>query len=268
MKIIYIAICLSTLFLTFGCVTKKKYKKQITLYNNLKRNYTSLEQQSEALKKALDLKKLDLKRLRKELADLNSRMSGVNAKLVGETGRRSDLESKLKRTALELSALQKAKMEADRIAKTQRNLMDQFRKMIKAGNLEIINRNGRLIIKLKAAVLFSSGKVKLKKEGQKALKDIATVLAKIEGRHFQIAGHTDNDKVSSRKYKDNWLLSSYRAVNVLRFLQNNGVGGQKLSAAGYGAFQPLKDNTSLENKRFNRRIEIQIIPEIPSFLNQ
>jgi len=36
-----------------------------------------------------------------------------------------------------------------------------------------------------------------------------------------------------------------------------------LSAAGYSEFQPVKPNDSEESKKFNRRIEITIMPEIP-----
>jgi len=252
----------------FGCVSKSTYQTQVKKYQQLQRNYTSLEQQQESLKKSLELKKLDLKRVKQELADLMSRMAKIQERLRGAKGKAWELESRLKDTTKELTELQKAKLEAERIARTHKALMDQFKRMIQAGDLEIINRDGRLIIKLKAAILFPSGGTKLKAAGKVALADVAKVLAKIKGRHFQIAGHTDSDKVSSRKYRDNWLLSAYRAVEVVRFMQSKGVDPKSMSAAGYAEFQPLKSNDSEDHKRFNRRIEIQIIPEIPSFLKK
>ena len=138
--------------------------------------------------------------------------------------------------------------------------------MIRAGNLEVINRNGRLILKLKAAILFDPGRAKVKREGIRALRDIAEVLKRIPNKHFQVAGHTDNDPVRHSRFRDNWELSVMRAVNVVRVLQQAGVPGKMLSAAGYAEFQPVRPNDTPENKKFNRRIEIQIIPDIPTFL--
>jgi chemotaxis protein MotB len=43
---------------------------------------------------------------------------------------------------------------------------------------------------------------------------------------------------------------------VVKHLQDRAVDPTKLSAAGYGSYQPIAPNDSPENKSLNRRIEI------------
>ena len=59
----------------------------------------------------------------------------------------------------------------------------------------------------------------------------------------------------------NWSLSSARAVNVVRFLENEvGISPEKLAAAGYGEHQPIADNRTAAGRARNRRIEIVLVP--------
>ncbi|MBU1219940.1 OmpA family protein [Myxococcota bacterium] len=267
MRLKAILLSISFVFIIPSCVMKSTYTKQVEKYKQLKMNFDSLEQQKESLKKQHELKLAEWKKLKKQYDDLSTAVTEMKAKLKGAKGLAGELETKLKASQEELVELRKAREEAEERANTLKKLQDQFRQMIRAGNLDIENRNGRLIIKLKANVLFGAGEVDVMRAGKKALEDVAKVLAKIKGRHFQVAGHTDNDPMlKGSKYKDNWLLSATRAVSVLRILENAGVPGKMLSAAGYSEHQPLRSNATKENKAFNRRIEIQIIPEIPSFL--
>jgi chemotaxis protein MotB len=96
--------------------------------------------------------------------------------------------------------------------RTLKQLEERFRKLIDAGNLEVVNFNGRLIIKLKANILFDPGRVKVRDEGVAALRDVAAVLSQFSNRHFQVAGHTDDDPVKRSGFTDNWELSAMRAV--------------------------------------------------------
>ena len=47
---------------------------------------------------------------------------------------------------------------------------------------------------------------------------------------------------------------------VVRALQDAGVDPTKLSAAGYGPYQPIADNDTPEHRSLNRRIEIVLAP--------
>ena len=95
-----------------------------------------------------------------------------------------------------------------------------------------------------------------------ALAELAGILRTIKDRDFQIAGHTDNVPIRTRQFPSNWELSTARAVSVVKFLQESGVGPTHLSASGYAEFQPAANNETKEGKAANRRIEIVLMPNL------
>jgi chemotaxis protein MotB len=145
---------------------------------------------------------------------------------------------------------------------TFRNMVEKFRKMIESGKLRVRIQRGRMVVELSENILFDSGKADLKKEGQAALTEVAGVLASIQDRDFQIAGHTDNVPIKSAKFPSNWELSTARGVTVARFLAAAGVPPARLSAAGYADSQPIASNDTPEGRAQNRRIEIVLMPNL------
>jgi chemotaxis protein MotB len=92
---------------------------------------------------------------------------------------------------------------------------------------------------------------------------VATVLKDIKDRKYQIAGHTDNVPIKSKRFKDNWELSAARALEVVHFLiDQGGMDSKSLSAAGYADQLPVSPNDNTENKQKNRRIEIVLQPNL------
>jgi chemotaxis protein MotB len=83
-----------------------------------------------------------------------------------------------------------------------------------------------------------------------------------------VAGHTDDNPIKSAKFPSNWELSAARSVAVVKFLQDEGVPPGNLSAAGFAAFQPVYSNKFKGGRQGNRRIEITLLPAIPSQLVQ
>ena len=63
----------------------------------------------------------------------------------------------------------------------------------------------------------------------------------------------------------NWELSTARGLSVLRWLEEQGISPQRLSVAGYAEFRPLQPNTTAAGRARNRRVEIVILDEKPSF---
>lgn len=78
-----------------------------------------------------------------------------------------------------------------------------------------------------------------------------------------VEGHTDNVLIRTRQYRDNWQLSTERALSVLKFiLQKEELEPARFSAAGYGEYNPIVSNDSAENRALNRRVDIVVIPRI------
>jgi len=119
-------------------------------------------------------------------------------------------------------------------------------------------------------VLFETGSIQIGKKGKIELKKFAEILLNLDkdipkdsNWILQIEGHTDNLPVrKGQLYKDNWELSTKRALSVLRFFINQGLDPKKLFASGYGSFQPI-DNTNTKIGRMkNRRIEMKITQKL------
>lgn len=118
---------------------------------------------------------------------------------------------------------------------------------------------GTITVTLPNAILFDSGKDTLKSSAKKSLGDIVSVLnEKYSGRLLDIVGHTDTDPIKKSNWKDNWQLSTERALTVLRQLISNGIPENQIRAVGCGSSIPVADNSSASGKAKNRRVELVV----------
>jgi chemotaxis protein MotB len=116
---------------------------------------------------------------------------------------------------------------------------------------------GTITVTLPNAILFDSGKATLKKATSVELNHIRSVLQdKYPGRQIDVVGHTDADPIKKSKWKDNWELSSQRALTVIRYLLKRGIPKDEIRAVGCGASQPIASNSTNSGKAKNRRVEI------------
>ncbi|MBT5263981.1 MAG: peptidoglycan -binding protein [Rhodospirillaceae bacterium] len=114
-------------------------------------------------------------------------------------------------------------------------------------------------------VLFSSGSADIGPEGHVRLADLAAALIDIAERIpskinwiLQIEGHTDSVPIFNERFSNNWDLSSARAISVVEFLITQGIPASRLSATGYGEFQPIDQRSDEIGNRRNRRIELKL----------
>jgi chemotaxis protein MotB len=104
-------------------------------------------------------------------------------------------------------------------------------------------------------VLFASGELSLGKDAYPILDGIIKI-AQRNRLSIEVAGHTDNIPIHTQKFPSNWELSTMRAVNILRYLQLNGIPAARLAAVGFAEHRPTADNDTPEGRQKNRRIEI------------
>ena len=84
------------------------------------------------------------------------------------------------------------------------------------------------------------------------IKDIALTLTHNPTWTLQINGHTD--LIGDQAY--NQKLSAARAKAVAAALIKRGIAGQRLQTAGLGPTQPKGDNSTLQGRALNRRVEL------------
>ncbi len=114
-------------------------------------------------------------------------------------------------------------------------------------------------------LFFDSGSTSLSEEGKRQLTRVAATLKEITLEIpadidwiLQIDGHTDRRPINTSAFPSNWELSSVRAISVLRFLMDQGIPAERLTAAGFAEFQPIDpaDNEAAYSR--NRRIEFKL----------
>ena len=74
----------------------------------------------------------------------------------------------------------------------------------------------------------------------------------------RVEGNTDNVPISGH-YRNNWELSTARAVTVVTVLAADGFDPKRLSAAGYADQRPIATNATVEGRALNRRVEIIVV---------
>jgi len=214
--------------------------------------------------------KADLIRKLDEVAVLNAalqdRLQKAGQNVESLSSEKGSLAAMLEDTRKRLDDLRKSQAAAEARAAQFQELIRRFEKLAEAGKLKVVLREGRMIIELPNDVLFDSAHAELKPEGKATLNEVAKVLRTLPGRSFQIAGHTDNVKISTSKYPSNWELSTARAITVTRLFVDDGVDPKNLSAAGYGEFDPVAPNDNADSKAKNRRIEITLVPNLDEFV--
>ena len=119
----------------------------------------------------------------------------------------------------------------------------------------------RLVFTLGERITFNVGEATLLEAYQPIFIRIAGFIASKPEYQVIVAGHTDNRPIQTKKYPSNLELSAFRAINVAKFLMENGVEPQRVSIQGFSEFRPLVENTTSENRQKNRRVEITLIKE-------
>lgn len=220
------------------------------------------EDKHNAVLKDLENCRSTLAETRNDLDTAKVEREDYRTKLAAIEGDKDLLARRLGASEKELKDLRKARQAAEESSRTFRKLLDRLRAMIDSGKLNVRIRKGRMIVQLSDKILFDPGKTELKADGRAALGELASVLKDIDDRDFLVAGHTDNVPIKTRRFGSNWELSSARAVEVVKFLQEQGVDPKHLSAAGFSEFDPVGDNTADDGRRLNRRIEVVLMPKL------
>ena len=197
-----------------------------------------------------------------KLAAATKKLSALGQDVSRLETERGNLGGELEQAQKRMEELKKAQAQAEARAAQFRKLVTQFKALTDAGKLQVEIRENRMIVRLGDKILFDPGKTDLKPEGKDALAQVTTVLKDLPNRNFQVAGHTDNVPIKSKKFRSNWDLSTARAVEVLNFMVGSGMEAKRVSAAGYADQSPVAPNDTPENMAKNRRIEITLVPNL------
>ncbi len=115
-----------------------------------------------------------------------------------------------------------------------------------------------LELEIKSKVLFDSGDSRLGRSAIPVIGKVATIL-NTSANPVQVEGFTDNNPINTPKFPSNWELSAARAASVVHLLDRYGVKPERMSAIGYGEFQPVASNSTESGRQKNRRVVLVVL---------
>jgi len=195
---------------------------------------------------------------------LSAKADSLSRTIVDLRGRIADLDRENRDLRQRIADLTKAQEEkVEKVSRTYEGLMAKMEAEIRQGQVTISELRGKLTLNMVDAILFDTGKAQIKPEGLAVLDKIVSILRDEREKGIRIEGHTDNVPIAgvlAKTYPTNWELSAARAIGVTRYLQEQGISPDLLSAVAYGEYRPVAGNDTPEERAKNRRIEIILAP--------
>ena len=153
-------------------------------------------------------------------------------------------------------------MEEERMEEVKKEVDKMIEKKGLKNDVDVSIQERGIVISINAKLLFKSGSAILEANSKPTIQEIGDVLLKTPTNRIKVEGHTDSDPMDTLQYPSNWELSTARAINVLKLLVNNmHIDPHKISAVGFGEYQPKVSNTTETNKAINRRVDIVILKD-------
>ncbi len=153
--------------------------------------------------------------------------------------------------------------EIAQVKQTYESLVKELKQEVESGKIKIEQGPGEVKLDIAEELFFETGMADIKPEGKKVLLRIGKDLQKVPGMNIRVEGHTDNVPIGpglKPEYPTNWELAAARAVNVVRFLQENaGTDPRRLSAVSFAQYRPVASNQTEAGKQRNRRVEIVLV---------
>jgi chemotaxis protein MotB len=148
---------------------------------------------------------------------------------------------------------------ADRYNQAKTELKEAFSEEEKTGTVRFTEDGRGLVLSLAEAGFFDPGSAIMRPKALDILDRIAQRVSAAEVP-LRVEGHTDNTPIHTAQFPSNWELSTARATNVLQYLIANAhLDPQRLSAIGYGEYKPVADNSTVEGRAANRRVDLVIL---------
>jgi chemotaxis protein MotB len=191
--------------------------------------------------------------IREQLAQLESALGIANQDI-------ADKDMKIAELGKELNLAL-----ANRVSELERYRSEFFGKLREAlgARTDVQVVGDRFIVP--TDILFESGSAELSGAAQERLASLAETVKEVSSEIpssidwvLRIDGHTDKRPIHTERFPSNWELSTARAVAIVKYLVVQGIPAHRLSANGFGQFQPIDPGNSETAFAKNRRIELQL----------
>lgn len=130
----------------------------------------------------------------------------------------------------------------------------QIEEEIPGAEVERVGEGINVTLDETSGIFFETEGYNLNQKSRDALNSFANILQEYPDTNILVEGHTDS--TGSDAY--NLTLSKNRAQAVSDYLEQQGVASPRIDTRWYGESQPKYDNSTVEGRAKNRRVEIAI----------
>ena len=201
----------------------------------------------------VELLNRQLSALREQLDKVEAALGIANTDIAAKDARIADLGTQLN-IAL-----------ANRVGELERYRSEFFGRLREAlGTRSDVQIVGDRFV-LPTDILFDSASAELTPSAKQGLESLAATVREVSAEIpssidwvLRVDGHTDKRAIHTERFPSNWELSSARAMAIVKYLVVQGIPAHRLSANGFGQFQPIDNGDSPAALARNRRIELQL----------
>jgi chemotaxis protein MotB len=197
-----------------------------------------------------------------QLQSLGSQLNTALARVAASERRQRELEA-AERQRLE-QELERRRASNEDLEKFRSEFFGRLRDVL--GSQEGVQIVGDRFV-FSSEVLFAPGSADLSFEGENEIAKVAGILRNVADDIppeidwvIQVDGHTDNIPLGGAgRYRNNWELSQGRALSVVQYMISAlDIPPERLSANGFGQYQPIDPGDSPVARARNRRIELKL----------
>lgn len=234
-------------------------QRQVALLNE---QVAELRNQVGTLQTLLDLAEDEDVEANVQIEALGAQLNTALARVAAEERRRLALEQAERARLEEETARLTA--EAQNLSRFKSDFFGQLRDVLEGQDRVRIDGD-RFVFS--SEVLFEPGRATLSDLGRGEIANVAQILRDVSRDIppsidwvIRVDGHTDNVPLSGTgQYRNNWELSQARALSVVLYMvESQGIPPERLSANGFGEYQPLNTDNTPEARAQNRRIELKL----------
>jgi chemotaxis protein MotB len=205
----------------------------------------------------LSMSTMDAKKVQEAIGSL----AGALSVLEGGTKTEISRERQQQATPIEQTD------ETTEMVKTLSRTIADVNEMLKAtGAPEVTLEEAEdgFMIRLPSNLLFRPGSAAIDNDDAILfLKRIAMIVQRLpEDLHINARGHTDETPPPQESaFRDNWELSTARAVSVIKELLQNNINPERVIASGKSSHEPIASNATVEGRARNRRVDLHFISD-------
>ena len=140
------------------------------------------------------------------------------------------------------------------------NYMDrqqaELRHDLQGTGVSVTRMGDNITLNMPGNITFKTNSADLDPGFYKVLNSVNIVVKKYNKTVVEVAGHTDN--TGGAEY--NQQLSERRANSVAQYLESQGLANNRVVSVGAGETRPVADNSTVDGRTANRRVELTLTP--------